>query len=219
MCRKLGNESATKRNFLKIWYLVGSFYVICWLSRTIGEKQKPRKESMSKVARQGQTQSSFKNWHSKSQWCNLDCRIPSCARTQETNFVEILFNQQFSEWIVTQTRQEIKRQTNQYAVIPMYQCASSPLLRSDSSHPKDNSGEGATDLHWSWRIPQRRKLWEGDRREKSKPQGLSWTYVYLQGHDLKVVQQQQLLLLLSQFYDLLALPQVKHIFLQNTISK
>ena len=46
---ELGNESASKRNFLKISSVVGSFpHVICWWPRTIGKKQKPRKESVSK---------------------------------------------------------------------------------------------------------------------------------------------------------------------------
>ena len=47
--RKLGNERASERNFQKIISVAGSFqHVICWWSRTLGEKQKPRKESTSR---------------------------------------------------------------------------------------------------------------------------------------------------------------------------
>ncbi len=53
---ELGNESARKRNFFKISFVVGSFqHVICWWPKTAGEKQKPRKESSVKVARHGRT--------------------------------------------------------------------------------------------------------------------------------------------------------------------
>ena len=47
-CWKLGNESASKKNFLKNSSVAGYFqHVICWWPKTLGEKQKPRKESAS----------------------------------------------------------------------------------------------------------------------------------------------------------------------------
>ena len=49
LCEELGSEIPSKMNFLKISSVAASFqHVICWRPRTLGEKQKPRKESMSR---------------------------------------------------------------------------------------------------------------------------------------------------------------------------